>query len=66
MQLKMKININKGVILMYRSVKKGQWLINYRIRNEKIIELVNASKNFQNKGWLHDGGGQDDGFTGRS
>lgn len=51
---------------MFRSVKKGKWLIGYRIHHEKIIELVNAVKDFEQKGWSESRGGHVDGSSGRS
>lgn len=41
---------------MVRSIRRGPWLINYRIHGRKVIELLHASKRLEPKGWPQGGG----------
>lgn len=34
-----------------KSIKRGQWLINYELENNKVIILNSAFKAFCQKGW---------------
>ncbi|GAW93093.1 hypothetical protein [Calderihabitans maritimus] len=36
---------------MVKSIKQGQWLINYEVHGEKIIKLLSAFKGIQEMGW---------------
>ncbi len=51
---------------MVRSVKKGPWLINYEVSNNKVIKLLYSSKGFIEKGWSYQGRVLSDGAAGRS
>lgn len=38
---------------MVRSIKKGDWLINYEIEKLKVIKLLYSSKGFNERGWTY-------------